>query len=36
MNELKQKGPKGMVIQLVGNKSDLADENRKVPVEEAD
>ena len=30
INELKQKGPKGMVVLLVGNKSDLADDQRKV------
>ena len=32
MAELKSKGPPGMVILLVGNKSDLADEQRKVDV----
>ena len=26
VQELKQKGPKGMVVLLVGNKTDLADE----------
>ena len=36
MNELRQKGPKGMVIQLIGNKSDLADEHRKVTEAEAE
>ena len=30
MQELKTKGPPGMVILVVGNKSDLADEQRKV------
>ena len=30
MTEIRSKGPPGMVILLVGNKSDLADEQRKV------
>ena len=30
MQELKNKGPPGMIILLVGNKSDLADDQRKV------
>ena len=34
VQELKQKGPKGMVVLLVGNKTDLADEQRRVPISE--
>ena len=30
MQELKTKGPPGMVILVVGNKSDLSDDQRKV------
>ena len=36
MNELKQKGPKGLAVYLIGNKSDLAAEKRQVKTEEAD
>ena len=35
MTELKQKGPPGMAILLVGNKSDLADEQRGVEIADA-
>lgn len=34
VQELKQKGPKGMIVMLVGNKTDLADEQRRVPISE--
>ena len=34
LSELKQKGPNGLVILLVGNKSDLAEQHRKVNVQE--
>jgi hypothetical protein len=30
MEELGSKGPKGMIKLIVGNKSDLADEQRRV------
>lgn len=36
MNELKQKGPKGLQIYLIGNKVDLAPDQRQVTNEEAD
>ena len=34
IQELKTKGPPGMRILLVGNKSDLAEDQRKVDVNE--
>jgi Ras-related protein Rab-11A len=35
MTELKSKGPPGMAILLVGNKSDLAEEQRGVEISDA-